>query len=364
MIGVEDLNVELFRELSEAFGPSGYEHRTVKIIRERIAPYADRITGDKTGSLIFEKKGQESPVILLAGHVDEVGFIVTSIHANGFLNFHPVGYWSDLTLLGQKVSIITKRGQQLTGLICAVPDFFAASKDSVIKKESMFIDIGCSTKEEVQQLGVRIGDPVVPATKFELIKDGSVAMGKAFDNRVGVFTVMEVLRLLKERDIQHPNLVVGAATVQEEVGIRGAKTTIATVKPDLAFAIDVDIAADVPGIPENKAQSKMGKGISIIIFDGTMIPNIWLREFVIELAERQQIPHQLSALPVGGTDTGVFHLYDRGCPSLFFGVPCRNIHTHVEMVSLHDVASAVNLLLDLLQVLDKKLISGFTKNVE
>ncbi len=360
MIGIKDLNLDLLKELSEAFGPSGYEHRTVKIVKEYITPYVDEVNSDKTGSFIFEKKGKEDgPVVLMAGHVDEIGFIITHINDSGFLRFLPIGAWSNQTLLGQKVSIVTRKGKKLTGVICSVPQILVRRND-VIKKEDMFIDVGCGKRKEVEDMGVRIGDPVVPLSQFELIKNGSVAMGKAFDDRVGVFVILETIRFLKELGIEHPNRMVGAATVQEEIGVRGARTTVATVKPDISFAIESDVASDIPGIPEDKAFAKMGHGMSIVTYDGTMMPNIYLREYVIDKAEELEIPHQLSAIAAGGTDAGVFHLYERGCPSLVLGVPCRHIHTHVSLLSLEDVASCIRLLLQLSTRLDHKTVKDFT----
>ena len=194
----------------------------------------------------------------------------------------------------------------------------------------MFIDIGCSNEREAKELGVRIGDPVVPDSAFGTLektifrKDGggeeknlgrtTLACGKGFDDRIGAFIAAETVRRLKE--IPHPNTVIGAATVQEEVGLRGARTSAALAAPDVCITLEVDIAGDAPGIESHEAPAKMGLGPSLITFDGSMIPNQPLKELVIRTAEECHIPLQLSQMRGGGTDAGAIHVHNVGCPSV------------------------------------------------
>jgi putative aminopeptidase FrvX len=362
---MEEESLALLRELSESFGPSGFERETAGIVKREAQKYADEISFDKLGSVIAKKKGAaESPKILLAGHMDEVGFVVTGIdEGTGFVNFNQLGGWFDQVLLGHRVTIRTAFGD-VPGVIAAKPPHLLGpeERDKVVKKDSMFIDVGSTSKEATEkELGVRIGDPVAPYATFTMTKGGKVAMGKAFDDRVGTFVGLEVLRGLKEDGGEHPNTVYVAGTVQEEVGLRGASTVGNVVEPDLAFALEVDIAGDVPGIKKNEAPSRMGKGPSVLAYDATMIPNQAFKQFVIDTAEKEGIPYQLSVVAAGGTDAGKFHVVRAGAPSIVIGVPTRHIHSHAAVVDLSDIDNAVKLVLALIRKLDAATIKGFTQ---
>jgi putative aminopeptidase FrvX len=368
--------LEFLRRLCDGFGPSGFERDVVKIVRDYVAPFADEIKSDKLGSLHFSAKGPKGgPVVLLPGHVDEVGFVVSGVTALGFLTFNPLGGWFDQVLLGQRVKVRTTKGL-LPGIIAAKPPHIlpAEERAKVVTKEKMFIDIGCSNEREAREMGVRIGDPVVPDSAFSTIektvfrKDGggeeknlgrtTLACGKGFDDRIGAFIAAETVRRLKE--IPHPNTVIGAATVQEEVGLRGARTSAALAAPDVCITLEVDIAGDAPGIESHEAPAKMGLGPSLITFDGSMIPNQPLKELVIRTAEECHIPLQLSQMRGGGTDAGAIHVHNVGCPSVVLSVPTRHIHAHAGILSLEDVDHAIALLVEVCKRLDAKTVESFT----
>jgi endoglucanase len=186
-------------------------------------------------------------------------------------------------------------------------------------------------------------------------------MGKAFDDRIGAFVFMEVMRRISEQKISHPNTLYGAATVQEEVGLRGAETIANLIDPDLAIVLEVDIAGDVPGIKPYQVQTKMGEGPGLITYDRSMIPNQEFKEFVIETAKQAQIPLQLSQMSGGGTDAGKIHVNRTGCPTVVITVPTRHIHSHVGMLSIKDTENAIRLVLELVKKLDKEKIESFTK---
>jgi endoglucanase len=229
----------------------------------------------------------------------------------------------------------------------------------VVKKD-MFIDIGATSQEEVEEAGIKVGDPVVPWSPFSVIRDGKVAMGKAFDDRIGAFVLMEAIRRMKEQGIAHPNTVYGAATVQEEVGLRGATTVAHVVDPDVAIILEVDIAGDIPGIKPHEALTKLGQGPGLLTFDGSMIPNQPFKEFVINVAKEAEIPLQLSQMKGGGTDAGRIHISRAGCPSVVLSVPTRHIHSHVGLLSLEDTENAIRLVIELLKRLDAETVEGFT----
>ena len=355
--------LDLMKRLMDSFGPSGFEREASRVCKEYMKPCADEVITDKLGSGVFVAKGSsERPHVLLAGHVDEVGFVVSGVdEKSGFLTFNNLGGWWDQVLLGQRVVIRTSRGD-VPGIIGAKPPHLLTTEErnKIVVRKDMFIDIGVTSGEEAKEMGVKIGDPVVPWSPFSLVREGRVAMGKAFDDRIGAFVLMETIRRIKEKGVEHPNTVYGAATVQEEVGLRGAQTTAHMVDPDVGLVIEVDIAGDVPGIAPKEAPSKMDKGPSLLTFDSSMIPNQPLKEFVIETAAKAQIPLQLSQVSGGGTDAGRIHLNRVGCPSVVIGVPTRHIHSHVGLLSVKDAENAVLLIVELIKRLDKETVEGFT----
>jgi len=371
-------SVKFFENLCNSFGPSGFERDAVKIVKDYVEEFSDNITQDKIGSLLFHKKGaSDKPVILLPGHVDEVGFVISGVNEKGFLTFNTIGGWVDQVLLSQRVLIRTIKGD-IQGYIAAKPPHLLTpeERNKVVESTKMFIDIGCSNKREAEEVGVRMGDPVVPVSDFSVIKKkayevkngketkkgtAELAMGKAFDDRAGAFIAAEVIRRLKEEEISHPNTVIGAATTQEEVGLRGARTTAWIADPDVCITLEVDIAGDVPGIEPHQAPTVMGKGPGILTFDSSLIPNQILKELVIGTAEKHKIPYQLSQIARGGTDAGVIHLSRAGCPSIVLGIPTRNIHSHVGILSLDDIENCIQLVLELVKIMDQATVESFSQ---
>jgi len=356
--------IEFLKNMTESFGPSGFERETSGIIKKYMQPYSDEVITDKLGSIVFVAKGKaEKPHVLLAGHVDEVGFVISGIdETTGFLTFNPVGGWWDQVLLSQKVVVRTVKGD-VYGVIASKPPHLLTDEErtKVFTQDKMLIDIGATSKKEAEEAGIRIGDPVVPFSPFSLIRDGKVAAGKAFDDRLGAFVIMEAIRHIKEDDIAHPNTVYGAATVQEEVGLRGAQTVAHLVDPDVGIVLEVDTAGDVPGVKPYEAPSKLGKGPSLLTFDRSMIPNQPFKDFVWKTAQDAKIPLQLSQVARGGTDAGRIHLDRAGCPSVVISVPTRHIHSHVGLFNLEDAENAVKLVLELVKKLDRKTVEGFTR---
>ncbi len=368
-------SLAFLENLSNCFGPSGFEREPARMIMDYVGKYSDDVSTDGLGSLLFTKKGRsDKPVVLMPAHMDEVGFIVSSVNKLGYLTFNPLGGWFDQVLLGQRVRIRTSKGM-ISGIIAAKPPHLlpAEERAKVIAQGKMFIDLGASNEDEAKAMGVRIGDPIVPDSCYSTIKkkvyrDGGrkgsdvIAIGKAFDNRVGAFIAAEVVRILKEDKIVHPNTVVGAATTQEEVGLRGARTTAYVVKPDVCLTIDADLAGDVPGIDPKDAPTKMGLGPSITVYDSSMIPNEGLLECVVGVAERAKIPYQLSQFGCegGGTDAAIINISNAGCPCILIGVPTRHVHAHAGMMSLTDTENTIKLLVEVIKKLDRKTVESFT----
>ncbi|MEM2272848.1 MAG: M42 family metallopeptidase [Candidatus Bathyarchaeia archaeon] len=358
----DNKSIEFLKKLTESFGPSGFERETARIVKEYMKPYSDDVLADKLGSIIFVRKGDyERPHVLLAAHMDEVGFVISGIdESTGFLTFNPLGGWWDQVLLSQRVMIRTERGD-IHGVIAAKPPHLLTDEErqKPVDKRNMYIDIGVTSAKEAAEVGVKIGDPAVPWSPFMLVNNGRVAMGKAFDDRIGVFVIMEAVRRIREYNISHPNTIYAAATVQEEVGARGAQTVAHIVDPDVCIVVEVDIAGDVPGIKPSEAPTKMGRGPSLCTYDSSMIPNQPLKEFVIRVAREAGVPLQLSQIARGGTDAGRIHISRAGCPSVVIGVPTRHIHSHVSLVNLEDVENTIRLVTELIKRLSRETVEGF-----
>jgi putative aminopeptidase FrvX len=355
-----DFTLSLLKELTETSGVSGYETPIRAVIRRYLEKYGE-LSQDKIGSVICKTPGSsEKPKVMLAGHMDEIGFMVKQITPEGFIRFIPLGGWFDQVLLGQRVIIQTQKGE-VVGVIGAKPPHLlpADERDKVVKRKDMYIDIGASTKDEVDAAGVQLGDPIIPRADFVELAGGLTYLSKAFDDRVGTALVISALEELKKQ--AHPNTVYGVATVMEEVGLRGATTSVRAVDPDVAIILESDIAGDVPGIKPDESAIKLGQGPTIVLFDARMIPNIRFRDLVLDTAKQVSVPVQLSAIEGGATDGGIIHLHNVGVPTIVMGVAARHIHSHSSIIHRHDYDNAVRLLVALVERLDDKTVASLTE---
>jgi putative aminopeptidase FrvX len=346
-----DKTALLLKELTEANGVSGHEQEIRAAVEKRLAGLGT-LEKDKIGSLICRQTGSaKSPVIMIAGHMDEIGFMVKLVTKDGFLKFVPLGGWFDQVLLGQRVSVLTTKGI-VEGVIGAKPPHLlpAEEREKVVKKKEMYIDVGATSREEVERMGVRPGDPAVPQARFSVLGGGKTYLGKAFDDRVGVALMIQALEALKTEG--HPNTVCGVATVMEEVGLRGATTSVEAVDPSAAIVLESDIAGDVPGITEDQSAVKLGKGPTVVLFDARMIPNLRLRDLVMDTARELSLPLQTSALEGGATDGAAIHLHKTGVPTVVIGVPARHIHSHSGILHRDDYDAALKLIIAVLRKLD------------
>jgi endoglucanase len=258
--------------------------------------------------------------------------------------------------------VIVKTSQgDVVGVIAAKPPHLLTPEDrkKVVEKKDMYIDVGASSKEEAEALGVRAGDPVVPRADFMVMANGKTYLSKAFDDRVGTALVVSVLQALQGKS--HPNTVYGAATVMEEVGVRGATTSVRLVDPDVAIILESDIAGDVPGIKAHESTVKLGQGPTVVIYDARMIPNIKLRDLVYETAKELDVPVQVSYIEGGATDGAAIHLHSAGVPTVVIGVAARHIHSHSAIIHREDYDHALKLLLGLVEKLDEERVRGLTE---
>lgn len=357
-----DPTLQMLKELTDANGIPGNEKEVREVMKKMIEPYANEVYTDRLGSLIAKKVGDEQgPKIMIAGHLDEIGFMVTSIDDKGFLRFQTVGGWWEQVMLAQRVTVMTKNGN-IPGVIGSKPPHILTpeARRKPVDKKDMFIDIGASSKEEAMEFGVRPGDSVVPVCDFTVMKNEKYLMAKAWDNRIGCAIAIEVLRQLHNE--KHPNIVYGVGTVQEEVGLRGARTSTHMIQPDIGFAVDVGIAGDTPGITEKEALSKIGEGPQIIMYDASMVSHKGLRDFVTKVADENKIPYQFDFVPGGGTDSGAIHLTANGVPALSITIATRYIHTHASILHRDDFENAVKLIVEVIKQLDRDTVNKITFN--
>ncbi len=337
---------KLLEKLSNAPGISGFEEEVRKIIFNELDGVVDEIKIDDMGNLIAVKNGDPNgKKIMLAAHMDEIGLMVRYIDSKGFIKFSKIGGINDQMLLNQDVYIQTSNGD-VNGVIGSKPPhkMKKSERDKVVEYDKMFIDIGASSKEEALKM-VQIGDPIIIKQNFQDLGN-SLVKGKALDNRVGCAVLVEVLKR-----VNSSATIYGVGTVQEEVGLKGAKTSAFRINPDMAFALDVTIAGDHPGIKSEEAPSKLGEGPTIVLADQSgdgIITHPKIKKLLITVAEKENIPFQLEVSEGGTTDGTAIHLTRQGIPTGVISPPSRYIHTPVSVVNMEDIENTVKLIVAVL----------------
>jgi len=332
------INIELLRRLCQTPGIAAHEDAMAQVVTAELGPLVDEVRSDALGNVIAVKRGQGGPRVMLAAHMDEIGFLVRHVDDKGFVRIHPVGGFDGRALYAQRVHVHT-RGGVLHGVLNAEAKpihLLGDEKPTAPGVDKYFVDLGLPAETVKER--VRVGDMVTMDRATEEV--GDCVTSKALDDRVGLFVMIEAVRNLRA----HTAEVVAVATVQEEVGLRGATTAGYGVEPDVAVAIDVTLAMDVPGSEERDAITSLGKGAALKIMDGDSISDPRIVEAFRAIAEREGIAHQMEILPHGGTDAGGIQRVRAGVPSFTLSVPTRYIHTVDEMASLADVEAAYTLL--------------------
>ncbi len=332
--------IELLRTLSNAFGPPGNEEQVRKILSTELENYADEVRIDKLGNIFFYKHGKDTyPKIMLAAHMDEVAFIVTFIEENGFQRFQTLGGITSNIMLGQTILFQGTKGP-LKGIIGTKPPHIMTEEEqkNIVPVEDLFIDIGAENQQEAQKKGAKIGMDGVFDVEFEELGGGYVR-GKAFDDRAGCTVLVEVFKALKDS----PYNIIAVGTVQEEVGLRGARTAAWQVDPDYGLALEGTFAADVPGSRPDRTSAKLKGGPVITIVDRTTITHPEILNTLITLGEAKSIPFQFKKVPTGGTDAGAIHLSKAGVPSGTVALPCRYIHGPASVAHIDDLKNTIAL---------------------
>jgi putative aminopeptidase FrvX len=317
----------LVRDLSNAFGPSGYEDDVREYISHLIAPLVDDLHVDATGNLIAMRKGRSAKRLMLDAHTDEVGIMVRYIDDKGFLRFAKIGGWDDRVFAGHRVKLRSQNGRFYHGVIGMAPPHVLTDeqKNKTVKAEDYFVDIGASSPEEAAESGAAVGD--VGVLDYPFAKMGADHfIGKAFDDRLGCALLILILKAMKEGKLRTPLTVYANFATSEELGMRGARTAAFGIDPDVAIAVEGTIGGDFPGVPPDRCPSSQRKGPVISVVDNTIMVPRRMADFMIECAERAQVAHQIKMPSYGGTDAGAIHLSRAGVLSGALAVPCRYIH--------------------------------------
>ncbi len=348
--------IQLFRELTELPGASGNEHQVRDFMRKELEKYADEIIQDKLGG-IFGLKHGEGPKVMVAGHMDEVAFMVTQITENGMIRFQPLGGWWSQVLLSQRVEIMTEH-DKVVGVVGSIPPHLltAEERKKPMEQKNMLIDVGADDKEDAKKMGIKPGQSIIPVSSFTPMANRKKILAKAWDNRYGCGLAIELLKELKGESL--PNQLYSGATVQEEVGLRGAKVAANMIEPDIFYALDASPANDMSG--DKKEFGQLGKGALLRIFDRSMITHKGIREFVLDTAESHNIPYQYF-VSQGGTDAGAVHLSNQGVPSAVIGICSRYIHTHASIIHVDDYQAAKELLVHLVKTTNQNTVDQIRK---
>jgi putative aminopeptidase FrvX len=343
----------LLADLTDAFGPSGFEEPVRAIVRRELGGITRDIETDGLGSVIARLDGApEGPRVMLAAHMDEVGMLVRHITDEGYVKFEILGGMLEQAIINQRYLIRTRGGyvQAVAGL--KTPHVMSAEERVRLRtRDDLFLDVGAaSARDAGERLGIRLGDPIAPDSRFAILNNSKLYVAKAWDDRVGCALLLEVMRRLK--DNPPPNRVHMVFTVQEEIGLRGARTSSYLVRPEVGISIESGVAADYPGIGPDEAQERLGKGPGMFLHDSSMLPNLKLRDLVIDVAKREGIPLQFNVLRGYGEDGAEMQRSYGGAPTVNLTVPTRYLHNHNGIIHRDDFDRAVELVTALVRSLD------------
>lgn len=343
--------MELLKKLTLATGVPGYEGPIRKVILDALKGHVDSAEVDLLGNVIAHKKGK-GPVVAIAGHMDEIGFLVSFIEEKtGFLRVQPLGGFDPVTLVAQRVLVHGKDGD-LVGCIGRKPIHILTDdeKKKPVEVNDLFIDVGMPSEEVAKK--VAVGDVVT--MKQDFIQYGDVVSGKAIDDRVGVYVGIEAMKRAKKLGCD----LYFVASTQEEVGVRGATVAGYRIHPQISIALDVCIAADMPGVADRDQVSQMRKGVAVSLKDARSISHPGLVRAFLDLAAKKKIPHQITLATRGGTDAGAMQLARDGSAAITLSIPTRYVHSVVETVHTGDIEAAIALLAAFLETASKVDLAG------
>jgi endoglucanase len=349
---IHQSTINLLKKLSNAHGTSGHENKIRDIVKNELKKYVDDVRTDTLGNVIAVKKGT-GPSVMLAAHMDEIGLMVKNIDSNGFIRFVKLGGWYDSTLLNRRAVLHGNKGK-IYGVIGSKPPHLMKEEEQkqAMKAEDMFIDVGAKSKSEVEKIGIHIGTSITLDVEMKTLLNDRVT-GKGLDDRVGLTAMIEAVKRTKSTAT-----IYAVGTVQEEVGLKGARTSAYGLTPDIAIVCEVTISGDHPGIDEKQTQIKMEQGATITVADASgrgLISQPHVLQWLEKVAKKEKIKYQLEVSDGGTTDATAIHLTKTGISSTVLSVPTRYMHSGVEIISLCDLEASITLIskaLENLQLLD------------
>ncbi len=344
-------------------GIAAFEESIAKEIKEDLKDIKGlKFEYDNLGSIAVIKKSKlkDAPTVAIYTHMDEVGFMVTDISPKGFISFSPIGGWWGHVVLAQKLTITTSKGKEYVGVVGSMPPHLldAAAAKNVLKIDQMFIDLGVDSKAEVEKLGIQVGDMITPTqdTAFVSSVNENRVIGKAHDNRISIVAGLEIMRRIADEELPANFILVG--TTQEEVGLRGARTSAFKWTPDVAFAVDVTFCYHTPGM--KSSETKLGSGPALSLFDSYTIANKHLINEVKEAAKKNKISYTVDSMTGGGTDAGAIQLAKDGVKAMTISIPSRYMHSHNSIIDVNDVSSVADLVVAFVKGFDAKALERIT----
>jgi endoglucanase len=328
------MNLDLLRRLTAARGIAGFEDEVREVVRAELEPLVDDVRGDRLGNLIATKHGSGGPTVLVAAHMDELGFLVRHVDPGGFLRLQPLGSFDPRVLLAQRVRVHTNDGDTVPGVIetSVDPLHFGPPEPKRTSVADLFVDVGAAVAR------VEIGDMVT--LDRDLYASSDRVVSRALDDRVGLYVMIEAIRALDS----HTATIVAVATTQEEVGSRGAVVAGYAIDPDICIALDLTVANDVPGAAPEEQVTRLGEGPAIKVMDTTQISDRAIVRQLRKIAGDLGIPLQLEVLNHGGTDASLIQRLREGVAVCTLSIPARYIHTVNETVAMADIDRTVDLL--------------------
>ena len=348
-----DPTADLMRRLTEAPGPSAFEEAVRQIYVQEFDELGADIAFDGLGSVHAELPGNgDGPRVMVTAHLDEVGLLVQHITADGFIRVKNLGGFLGHAFPDQRWTILGRDGPILA--ISGLPTVHvspAAQRTQVWSVDQVFLDVGATSRDEVEAMGIRPGDGIAPSSPFTVLPNERYA-AKAWDDRVGIAVMVAAARRIQSEGIDLPGDIVWVATTQEEIGLRGAQAAVDLARPDIGISIEAGVSADYPGMRPTQAQERLGGGPGIFLLDSSMIPNKKFRDFFFSVAEESGVPLQADVLTGYGEDGAEIQRYDTGRPAVNMTVPTRYLHSHTGIIQRSDFDQAVELLIEVLRRLD------------
>lgn len=350
-------SIKRIMALSDAFGPPGFEEEVARLVKDEMEELYS-VSCDTMNNVYLNLTEKQGLRIQLDAHMDEVGFMVSKINKKGMLGLHPLGGWVEANLPSQNFILRNHEGEKITGIVASTPPHFLS--DEKRKKgptiENMVLDLGASSLEEVEALGVGIGNPMVPDVTCRYMEDRNLFLGKAFDCRLGVAALLETMERLHDQEL--PIDVVGALSTQEEGGLRGAQVTARRVEPDLAIVFE-GCPADDSFLSPPESQTRLGEGPMLRHVDKGMTTHPGFQRFALKLAKEKGIPHQEAVRSGGSTNGAPIHLSGQGVPVIVIGIPVRYIHSHYGYARQEDYEAAVELAVQVITSLSEEVYHSF-----